>query len=749
LVLGVLAAVAATGLGRLAPDAEAIYELPAEHPVAQATELLNEVTAGDDVVVVVMSQTSDAAQGVLRPEGLQILEAVQASLESMPELVEVRSVLNAPVLTEKQGALTATTPLRPPPDSIAAWSEARNAVSSDRFIQASLLSEDARTTAVIGWLWSGTPDQWVARRATFALRDESFRDTAVGASIQDAVNDARMAVALGDSDGPVEVAITAQLTLLAAEEIAVSDLLSLWRAAPGTRTAPSVASRLTSVVGELAAPAKAGGFRLAQVGEQAVQQEVEELYPPSLARALGLAAILAGFINFGLRRSLAPALLAAGSVPISSALLLGLLGFLGGGLHPVSIACAFLVGWWALAFGTARGEGAGDDPLGMALWAVPLGAGTMSVVGYGSGGGPAAAATVLVAVLVAVACFTPREQVDLPPNRLDGRTGALAAVALGLVSFLLWNAGVGLDPSRVLADSEDAGWASQTLSSELGTLPSAFLVHDFRDGDARALTDPEVLQSIALGEQVAADPQTGVAQGAVRSVVGWVDYLQAVAAGMGDPQVLSGERATVEQYLLMFHRPEDTRALVSSDLAVGVSILALDPGAGPRLAAAAGSLSGPSPRPQLAGRAVEMMLAARGAVQRGFTGMAALLVLFLGLGGSRGQPIRTRLAQGVAVGVSLGAGLAAGVAVEGVVTSTALLGSLAAGGLLAASWSWGDRAALTSLGLGGTSACGLLLSPILGLRGLGLVLLVACLAAWILRAKLVWGRAQPESGGTS
>lgn len=739
-VLGVLFAVAAVGLGRLAPDPAAVFSLPEEHPVAQATRLLNEVTAGDDVVVVVVHQTGEAVAGVLRSEGLEILEAAHSAMESLPQFVAVRSVLNAPILTQVDGAMTAVTPLRPPPDSIDGWSEARGLLLVDRFVLASLLSEDARTAALVGWLWSGSPDRWLARRASFALKQEAFRNSTPGRAVQGLINEARMAVALGDEDGPADGVIAGRLRKLAAEDPAISDLVTGWERSPKRSLGASASAALQPLLEVLAEQSGAKGFRLAQVGEAVVEQQIEALYGPSLARGLALLALLAGLINFGLRRSFGAALLAAVAAPAALVVLLGLFGFLGVGLHPVSLACAFLAGWWALVFGTARGEGAGDDPLGMALWILPLGAGTMSVIGYGAGGGPAAAATVLVAVLVAVACFTPREQAAQPPNLPSGSSLGLASVVVLLGGCFLWNAGIGLDPSRMLAESEDVGWAAATLAEDLGTVPAAFLVHDFRDGVERGLTEPEVLRSIFHAQRAVADPHAGAAGSSLRSVVGWVDYVLALAAGMGDAEPLSGQRATIEQYLLMFHRPADTFALASSDLKVAVSLLSLERGAGPRLAQGAGSLSGPAPEPQLAGSALEMMVASRCAVQRGVTGLLALLVLFFGLGRTGGNTLRPRVGQAALVVASMALGLSSAAMVEGVVTTSALLASLAAGGLIAASWSWGDRAALMALGLGGASACGLLVSPILGLRGIGLVLLLACLAAWGFRAHLVWRR---------
>jgi hypothetical protein len=309
---------------------------------------------------------------------------------------------------------------------------------------------------------------------------------------------------------------------------------------------------------------------------------------------------------------------------------------------------------------------------------------------------------------------------------------------LGFGSAQLFCAGIGLDPSRMLSETEDAGWAAGVLAEDLGMLPPAFIVSDHRGGEPRSLSHPGVL-GLLRADQVEASGISGV-----RGVVGWVDFVLAIQRGMGRGSQLPEDRALIEQYLLMFHRPADTRSLASTDLEVAVSLVTLRPGGGPQLAKAAASFTGKSGAALFAGDALEMMLASRLGVQRSAVGLLALLVLFLGLGGNRGEPALRRAAQLASILACLVPGLAVATLIEGVVTPTAALGSLAAGGLIAASWSWGDRAALIALGLGGASAFGLVPSSVLGLRALGLLLLCSCVMAWVFRAVVVRSRAPAE-----
>jgi hypothetical protein len=734
LFLLLLFAAAGAGIGDLTPDATALYQLPSEHPIAQATDLLNETTYGEDALVVVVHSDGEHPHGMIRSDAIERLESLQLKLEAMPAFREVRSGLNLPIFGERDGVLTAQTPLRPKPTSVDEWSQARRMLTADPFVSSGFLGGEMKTAVIIGWLWSGASDEWLARSAAFALRQEDFRSSDLGVIIQTTLNEARLAVAMGEVSGSADAEIARRLLARAAEDPEVGAQVREWQ---GLHDALSTAAaaELSSVIAARAVDLEKASLRAAVFGPGLVESRLQTLYQSSLVRAAAALALFAGLVTFGLRRSKAEAAWAAVAAPVALVVLFGLYGLLGVPLHPLSASAAFLAAWLALMLGTGRAEGAGDDPLGLAVWILPFGAGVFALFGS-KVGGPATLILLLVPLVTSLAFFLPREQRVLPPNVVPRRWG-LGAVILSLVGVVfLVRAGVGLDPSKLVAPSEPIGWAAEILSEDLGTAPPVFLVTDHRSGDPRSLSRPEVIREVSDAELRVKD----AAQGAVRSIVGWPEFIINLDRGMGGDGMVPTKQDTVDQFLLMFHRPEDTGALVSADLEVSTSLVALRPGAAPAfIAAVIGGLE-LEPSQSMAGSGVEMMLASRRAVQRGLVGFAALAILFLGLGWVGREATRPRLAQAAGTLLALVVGLNAAVLVEGVVTPTALLSALASGGLLAPSWSWGDRAALLSLGLGGAAALGPIASPVLALRGLGLVLLCSCLVAWMVRAAVVQSR---------
>lgn len=133
LFLLLLFAAAGAGIGDLTPDATALYQLPSEHPIAQATDLLNETTYGEDALVVVVHSDGEHPHGMIRSDAIERLESLQLKLEAMPAFREVRSGLNLPIFGERDGVLTAQTPLRPKPTSVDEWSQARRMLKADPF----------------------------------------------------------------------------------------------------------------------------------------------------------------------------------------------------------------------------------------------------------------------------------------------------------------------------------------------------------------------------------------------------------------------------------------------------------------------------------------------------------------------------------------------------------------------------------------------------------------------------------------
>ena len=116
---------ACAGLTRLTLDGAAPWRLDPEHPVSLASARLNATTGGDDLIAVVLVDSRGGRAGLLDRDGVAALDAVRLALEGAAGLERVRSVLTAPIVSTDGGAVTAITPLHPPPQDDAGWAVAR------------------------------------------------------------------------------------------------------------------------------------------------------------------------------------------------------------------------------------------------------------------------------------------------------------------------------------------------------------------------------------------------------------------------------------------------------------------------------------------------------------------------------------------------------------------------------------------------------------------------------------------------
>jgi len=727
LVLLTLSAIAASGLGALEQDGPAAFALADDHPVSVATELLESKTAGEDLLVVVVEKKPVGSHGLIDPEGVAVLESVTAVLESMPEFDVVRSVVNASIVTEVDGAMTAATPLRPPPESIASWSEARSVVLSDPFTQGQLVGPEGQVAAAIAWRWRGGADAGLVRRLNFALKDESFRESAAGTQLQEIVNEVRMAIAFGDLPGPDDVEIAKRLSTLEEPGAEIEELLSQWRLEHGADDDDVIAA-LRVRLSELESAASDAGIRLGLAGKPVTEAALTRHFPPSVARALGALALLALLVGFSLRRRPLTALAAGAVAPVVLGVCFGLYGATGVPLHPLTACLAFLAAWWALTWGVGRTEGAEGHPLGLLLWVLPLCAGASAALTL-EGGAVAGCIAELVAVLAVVALF-PRP--PSPAPTVSEASPVPGLVVSGLVLMLavvvLAPRGVGVDPSRLLASSSEAGWPAQRLAETMGTVPAAYLVAESADSGDRPFAAPRRIAALRETEEVLR------ANEVIAGSLGWSDFVASLhrAVSKDETTDLPQSGDAVEQYLLLFARPEETTALVSTELDVTSTILRSVDGMGAKLA----SLDVPPEREgvrfSLAGAALAMMVSARDQVRRAGWALAALGLFALALPVPRGGR-NQRLPRLLGTLAAAAAGLAGASVLEGAVTPVALLGSLAGAGLVAGSWSWNLRAALTALALGAAAAFGLLASPVVILRALGVALSLPCVLGWLLR----------------
>ncbi|MEE2829990.1 MAG: hypothetical protein VX498_12440, partial [Myxococcota bacterium] len=516
----------------------------------------------------------------------------------------------------------------------------------------------------------------------------------------------------------------------------LSRLVAEWTEG-GEAPAQAAVEELQRLAKRLSESEEAEGMRLGVAGPAMTSQTLERLFPPSLLRALLALALLAGMAVFFLRRRVVPALAVGVLGPVVFGLSLGLYAALGFSMNPNTAVLAFLGAWAAVSWGVARTESGGGKLVVLVAWGCPLALAALLALGATAGGG-AGLVCLLVASLAAAVLASPPSPalVGLHGRSVPGLALALVLVLVG--GGLALQQAPGLDPSRMLASSEEGGWPARVLGRAMGTVPMGYLVVDARGSSDRPFADPA---NLAILREAQEELQAEVG---VRAAVSWSDFVAEIHARVAGVETgaLPSTRAAVEQYLLLFGRPDETRVLVSTGLDLGLVLVRSRYGEGARLA----SLAEPKPRGlpvvALGGDAMVMMVAARSqSIRIALFGGLLLALMALVLPLPAGSPGALRLLRFVGVAASLSCALALSGVVEAALTPTALFGALAVGGLVGASWSWNFRAALSTLGVGAASACGLLASPVLALRGLGLVLLAGCVVGWLLR--LVVTRTQP------
>lgn len=681
-----VALVLGAGIPRLVIEPGAPFALPEDDPVRVATEAMTEATGGDDVVLVALYRS----EGLLDGSGIAALEALRERLEREPGLERVRTVHRSPLLSSEGGVLSAVTPLWPVPEG-AALEAARARVLADPFTVRSLVGPEGRVVVVPAWVRRATAGTLLASIASKELEDEAVRTTPAGMDARSAVEGARLAVALGDEEGPADAVIAKRL--LALDE---NPLVRSWRdQAELTAEDPSAAA-LAGARRALAGIDLPPGTRGAVLGQAAVEDVAGKAFP--LGAGVALLAILGALTVLGLARGgdgLRPALLGA----VAAVSVFGGLGWFGGPLHG-------LTGLLPLGAVVVGGLGARRSSPAVVLAALtPL-------AGLALGArapGLVVGLLVLVALGGAAGVSAPDDARPVAPR--SRAAGAVLAV-LGLVALAM--APLGMDPSAILGRGVPEGALAARLQEAGGMAAPASLVL-VGDGPG-ALARPESLQALA-------DAQGGLAgQDGVAASTTWADFLARLHGAVSGEAGLPRSDALVEQYLLLFGRPEETRPLVAPDRSVGGGFLWLEEGQGGRLGALAGPVDGGPV--VVAGAAASLAraarLEARGAAA--FGGIGLLLGVVLLLVGRRDPLVPLAAALG-------GAGLTA---------------------LVAGAWGWeacfvgacgfglaaGAPRSLRLAGLGGAAA---LASPVLGLAATGAGLAAAAL--------LGWGLTAPERSG--
>ena len=610
-LLVVLALVGAAGVPRLTLDPQAPFQLPADHPTAVATQTVRDATGGDDVVLVALY----GDQSLLAPDGVAAIEAIREALAGVPALEGVRAVTTAPLLATRDGLLTAETPLLPTPTDDAA---AR--VLADPFTVGPLIGADGTIAIIPGWIRRDGAGPALVAQATQALADAETRATPAGAAVSKAVNEARLAVVLSQEEGPPDAAVARRLTALASADGPAAALVAEWLATATSMADDPASAALTQVRQALTAVPLPDGVQATVLGAPAVAEAAEAAFPLAVGLLLvGLA--LAGALAAGLMGSVAHGARAAAGVGLAALLAAGLMGWAGVPLHGVSALAIVAAAGLAGLLGAA-GEGslrpiavAGLPTLGVCL-------GMSAVEGALLAGLAGAASGVVVGGTLARLGAPLRPEgrsIGGPSALMSPALQAAAVLALGCAASLVRP--VGLDPARLLDARDPVGAAVSALDARAGMGAPAQLV--FTGVGDRPMAAPEALATLQAAQAALS------ADEAVRATVSWADFLGAIHQLVSGEQGLPADAALVDQYLLLFGRPDATRPLVATDLSVGSGLVRLAPGQAAALARLTRVLDD-SPV-ALGGEAVVIAVASERTARAAGAGLLLCILLALGL----------------------------------------------------------------------------------------------------------------------
>jgi hypothetical protein len=618
-LLGLLAC---AGLPRLTLDGDAPWRLADGDPLLAVNERLNTLTGGDDIVAVVVRDLSLRPDGLLYNEGVEAIEAVRIAVSGTPGLARVNAITTAPLLDQSGGTLSAATPLRPPPTTEAGWAAARAQIAADPFAK-QLVGEWPGVTSVVGWVVRGGLDTALVGRATSALQSGELAPEEALA-LRRLMSEARLAVALGDAEGPPDAA--------AARALRGSPLVGAkgWVQEAEVRALNPASAALADVEAALAGLELPTSVSVQAVGPAATEAALESETPVAIRHGLLAVLAAAGLAGWTRRRRRSDGLVAVVGGALAFGGTFGLCGWLGVGLHPWIAVLALLTAAWTSSLivagrsGALRGAPAVAAPAGLAL-----------AFGGGPGVGLAAACALGLGLTLAGGLSRDTAQGDAPPRPKVPLAvfGVLAAVAL----WSLVGRPLGADPARMLDGRHPVGAATQALSQATGTAPSAFLVFD--EAAPGSVAAPAVLRDIAHSQQLL------VADDAVAGSASWADLIAGLHGAMtGGPKgQLPDDAALVEQYLLLFGRPQDTRSLAAPDGSLATALVRLAPGGGRHLARLSGGFPAGGDGGVLAGQGVSMARAARSRARASLWGFGlGALLLALGLGVGRpgaGRPL--------------------------------------------------------------------------------------------------------------
>ncbi len=681
LLVAGLALAAAAGLGRVTVEPDAPFVGESESPLEVADRALRATTGGDDLVVVVLRDS----RGPMGPDSVAAVDGVYEALTAEPALARSRSFTRAPILASDEGMITASTPLHPLPSG-PAFASARARVLADPFAGGTLVTPDGTLALLPSWIHRPSPDDALVGIASAALQDEAIRATDEGKAARQAIDAARLAVVLGDRAGPADVEVARRLRELAEGDNA---LVRGWLDQVSALVDDPESAALEAARRALVSVTLPAGVHGGVLGEAAVRGELAAAFP--LAVALALAGILLGLGGvLGVAEGVAAAARATLAGGIGAAAVAGGLGWVGAPMHS----------WTALApiAGAAlAGLAASQSPSVNRILGALMPVGGLAL-GLRHGPGATAAWLLVVVVTLGAAALPTGRSPGRPLDRMPVASRPwMGACGLTLVALsVVVPRPLGMDPGRQLRRSHPIGSLMAALDAYGMATPAQIAL----EGEgARALARPEALRTLRSAQDELE------AREEVAGTVSWADFVAALHAAGSGADGLPGDPALVDQYLLLFGRPDEVRPLVAEDLSVGGGILRLAPGQGARLGPLAGPvgegvlITGGAARVARAG-----WLAARGALW-------AVLGLMLGFGW---LAVRDR---GVTeTGLAGAAGSAGALAVCSLAAGSLGVEAFVAGAIVwAMTLLGGGRAALVGVG-----AALALMSPVVIVGSLGL-----------------------------
>jgi len=619
----------AAGLPRLQLDGEASLRLPDDDPIRQRTAQVEAATGGDRLLALVARDPQ-----LFSAEGLARVAAARAVLESAPGVARVASLDTFSVPAEVDGAVTGRSPLPAPGAATpATWAAARREFTADPLALGALISPDGRTTAVVGWVDERSGDATLVATVQRALSAQP--GPAEAEAVRKAIGDARLAVILGQTEGPPDAAAARAIRALSSPP---------WLTAAAAAALEEERDPMGAALAALQEAELPPGWGIA--GPRATEAVLARRLPVATGQALaGLLAVFGLVLAASGGRRVSPSLAA----PVAAfGGCLGASGWLGLALGPLPVAAGLAAA--ATAVVVDRGHPVAALPLLGAL--------------VGSGWAPAgpALAAAAAAGLTSAWLLAGRE-LTVPEPPTPRATAGLAAATLALVAgFAAATTPLGQDAATLIDRRTAEGLATARLA-DAGAAPGAVAV---LHGEPGAALDPAALAGLrVLQDRLELDE-------AVLGTASWADLLARIREAVVEEAGLPGTAEEAEQLLLVFDRPEATRPLVALDRSLAVARLRLAPGGGAHLARLAEAVPG------LAGGGVEIAVAAARRTRGMLWGLVVGALFAVGLRRERSPALRG--AAGAAVAAATAGAWAGTLGPEGCLAAAVAGGAGLVGG---------------------------------------------------------------------